>query len=265
MRLYRSLALRLNHEIYVDEAPYLCGFTLGNTRVPGCLTSETDSKLARIHSCEPGVVCSTISSQPSVYITPIVTRDKDGSDILELGAGGGLGDLTQNHQLQFPDSAVVDRFVALCSEHVQEPTARQAIIDDAVKAFESKSKSLSLNVYGIKEEDEITLERLLKMLSQGSKKDVFPGRSSATSRLPDIIVSSKKHTSVCLCHCTGASNTGIEVSILPSFLLWRTLWVGWSFSAQRCLSLHCRSRKLDGSSLDGKSLWPFVLRLRVLP
>lgn len=174
----------------MDEASYLCGFTLGNTRVPGCLTSEVDAKSTRIHSCEPGVVCSTISSKPSVYITPIVTRDKNGSDVLELGAGGGMGDLTQSHQLLFPDRSAVDRFVDLCSEYVQEPTTRKAIIDAAVQAFESKSKSLSLNAYGIKEEDEITLEKLLGMLSQGSRRDMLPGRTSITSRLPDSIVSS---------------------------------------------------------------------------
>nr|KMM70449.1 hypothetical protein CPAG_06761 [Coccidioides posadasii RMSCC 3488] len=188
LKLYQSLALRTSCELAVDEAPYLCGFTLGNSRISGCLTDQIDIKSVRIHSCEPGVVCSTISSRPSVYITPIVTRTQGGLDVLELGAGGGVGDLTQGHDLQFPDASVVERFVSLCSEYIQDPEKRQMIVDAATKAYESNSKSLSLEPFCVKEEDGMTLKNLVAMLCQGSKSSMFPGQSQPrTNHLPNTI------------------------------------------------------------------------------
>ncbi|TPX21520.1 hypothetical protein DIZ76_015479 [Coccidioides immitis] len=188
LKLYQSLALPTSCELAVDEAPYLCGFTLGNSRISGCLTDQIDIKSVRIHSCEPGVVCSTISSRPSVYITPIVTRTQGGLDVLELGAGGGVGDLTQGHDLQFPDASVVERFVSLCSEYIQDSEKRQMIVDAATKAYESNSKSLSLEPFCVKEEDGMTLKNLVAMLCQGSKSSMLPGQSQPrANHLPNTI------------------------------------------------------------------------------
>ncbi|WEW58316.1 hypothetical protein PRK78_003784 [Emydomyces testavorans] len=186
MRLYKSLASKANS---VDEAPYLCGFTLGNSEVSGCLTDKADTVSVRVHSCEPGVVCSTISSGSSVYITPIVTRTKEGRDILELGAGGGMGDLIQSHHLQLPDGSAVERFVDLCSLYVEDLATRESIINAVSKAYESKSKSLSLDSYGISEEDEITLKNLVAMLSRGSDQSTLPNENqmSPNIHLPNTI------------------------------------------------------------------------------
>ncbi|EEP81751.1 conserved hypothetical protein [Uncinocarpus reesii 1704] len=172
-----------------DEAPYLCGFTLGNSRVSGCLTDQTNTPSVKVHSCEPGVVCSTIESGPSVYITPIITRTKEGCDVLELGAGGGMGDLRQSHDLQLPDKFAVERFADLCSEYIEDPSTRKAIIDAVSKAYETQSKSLSLDSYGFKEQDEMTLKSLVAMLSQGSKSDILPTLTpNKISSLPNTIV-----------------------------------------------------------------------------
>ncbi|KAI2093571.1 hypothetical protein LOZ36_000113 [Ophidiomyces ophidiicola] len=188
LKLYNSLASKDGQDLGIEEASYLCGFRLGNSWVPGCLTAKTDSHSARIHSCEPGVVCSTISTSPSVFITPIVTRNDEGSDIMEIGAGGGMGDLMQNHNLQLPDDAAVGRFITLCSEQIQDDVTRNEIISAVSKAYVSESKSLSLDSYGIKEEDEITLTKLVSILSHGPKKSHSLGNGeTGTSKLPSTI------------------------------------------------------------------------------
>lgn len=191
--LYKNLASHAKSEFGSNEGLYLCGFTLGNAHVRGCLT---DSQTARIHSCEPGNVCNTISSARSVYITPVVTRRDDGSDVLETGAGGGLGDLCQNHELELPDDFSIQQLVTLCSEQIADPDVRAAIERAVSEAYSSKSKSLSLDDYGIREEDEISLKKLVQMLGRGSAKSAALGRKGDTTdegsksdiKLPNTIV-----------------------------------------------------------------------------
>ena len=104
MRLYKSLSTRISDVPGIGEAPYLCGFTLGNSHVPGCLT---DDQTSLVHSCQPGMVCSMISSGYAIQIVPIVTRSEDGSEVLELGTGGGIDDLYQNHELELSDNSTI--------------------------------------------------------------------------------------------------------------------------------------------------------------
>ncbi|GAQ33507.1 DNA repair protein [Aspergillus niger] len=163
MDLYRSLAAR-----GVNDAPFLCGYELGNRFVPGCLSEDENS---RIHSCEPGVHCSAAASQDTVRITPIVTRTNDGSEMPEIGAGGGGGDLYQVHELELPDQSALEQLEKLCSERIQDTSAlsqtRQALTD----AFRSKTKALSLDNYGMKEAHDLPLEDLVGILSRGRPDD----------------------------------------------------------------------------------------------
>ncbi|KAL1954603.1 hypothetical protein VTO42DRAFT_898 [Malbranchea cinnamomea] len=179
--LYKSLSSNINHGFGSHEGLYLCGFTLGNAHNPGCLTDEQS---ARIHSCEPGDVCSTVSSGQSVYITPIVTRTEDGSEVLELGAGGGMGDIYQTHELELPDDSAIKQLIDLCTERISNPTAREAIVTALSDAYASRSKSLSLDDYGMRGNDEITLAKLVDILSRGSIKQK---PSMAKEALPNTI------------------------------------------------------------------------------
>ena len=187
--LYKSLAAHANHGLGSNDGLYLCGFTLGNAHTRGCLT---DKQSARIHSCEPDDVCPAISSGRSVYITPIVTRAQDGSDVLEVGAGGGMGDLYQINELEIPDDTAVQQLVDLCAEHIPNPTTRAAVATALLDACASKSKSLSLGNYGVRGEDEISLTKLVQMLSRGPTNPVSHRSTKATApeKLPDTIVSS---------------------------------------------------------------------------
>ncbi|OJD17690.1 hypothetical protein AJ78_02215 [Emergomyces pasteurianus Ep9510] len=166
MGLYQSLSTRVTNGFGVDEAPYLCGFRLGNSHAPGCLTLAQGT---RIHSCEPGMVCSTISKGLPVYITPIVSRTDDGAEIPELGAGGGKGDLYQCHELELEDDFSFQQLLNICSEVIQDEEIRSSIIAALSEARSSKSKSLSLDAYGIKEDEEISVQQLVGILSRRAK------------------------------------------------------------------------------------------------
>ncbi|GKZ35358.1 hypothetical protein AbraIFM66950_005986 [Aspergillus brasiliensis] len=207
MDLYRSLASRS-----VNDAPFLCGYELGNRFVPGCL-SEDES--ARIHSCEPGVHCQTAASRDTIYIIPIVTRTNDGSEMREIGAGGGGGDLYQVHELELPDQSALEQLEKLCSECIHDTHAlsqtRQALID----AFRSKTKALSLDHYGMKDAHDLPLEDLVGILSRGRPDDDYTSskknqhtqlRDRQGNPLPRIIhFPYSRHSSYSeLCHLVSA-------------------------------------------------------------
>lgn len=189
--LYKSL---VSQGTDADDAPALCGFELGNRFVPGCLSDDEHS---RIHSCEPSVRCSAVPSEKTVYIVPIVNRAKDGSKVPESGVGGGAGDLYQIHELELPDERTLEQLDKLCLEQIHDPRSlsqtRKALSD----AFNSKNKALSLDSYGIKNNHEISLENLIRVLSEGNSMEdlrqrVIQHSSEQTDKpgapLPNIIV-----------------------------------------------------------------------------
>lgn len=184
MGLYRSLA-NISGSRGVSEGPALCGFDLGNRAVSGCLS---DSASSRIHSCEPGVSCPAAHDQKVVYITPIVNRTKDGSEIPEVGAGGGIGDLYQTHELELPDKSTLARIEKLCLEHIHDKQRSSQMQKALSEAFQSRKKALSLDIYGVKD-GEISLEKLMSMLGQGISDLSFK------RDLPNTIVSCSHHCS----------------------------------------------------------------------
>ncbi|CAI7591543.1 unnamed protein product [Penicillium palitans] len=176
MGLYRSL-VQIPGNRGVSEAPVLCGFELGNETVTGCLSNNESS---RIHSCEPGVSCSAARSTNTVYIVPIVNRTTGGAEIPEIGAGGGIGDLYQTHELELPDELALAELEKLCLKHVQDKEALSQIRNSLMDAFRSRKKALSLDTYGVKEEGEISLKNLVTALSHG------PSEISSRSSQPDL-------------------------------------------------------------------------------
>lgn len=176
MGLYRSL-VQIPGNRGVSEAPVLCGFELGNETVTGCLSNNESS---RIHSCEPGVSCSAARGTNTVYIVPIVNRTAGGAEIPEVGAGGGIGDLYQTHELELPDEFALAELEKLCLKHVQDKEALSQIRNSLMDAFRSRKKALSLDTYGVKEEGEISLKNLVTALSHG------PSEISSRSSQPDL-------------------------------------------------------------------------------
>ena len=112
-------SLRALHQ-EIREAPALCGFINGNHIQSGCLTSQ---EAVRIHSCERGMGCRVMDSAKNtavVHIIPIITRSK-GIEILELGAGGGKGDLDQKEELETGHPADMVRLLELCASSIEDP------------------------------------------------------------------------------------------------------------------------------------------------
>ncbi|KJK65114.1 hypothetical protein P875_00010543 [Aspergillus parasiticus SU-1] len=188
--LYRSL---VSAQQGTGEASALCGFELGNRFVPGCLSEDEG---CRIHSCEPGVQCSAISSKNPVYIIPIVSRTNDGSEIPEVGAGGGGGDLYQIHELEIPNELALEQVEKLCLERIHDSQTLSETREALLKAFKSKSKALQLDSYGMKDGHDIPLEDLVNILSRGrfhdkARSDNNQGSTGrhdkSGSRLPRVI------------------------------------------------------------------------------
>lgn len=169
MGLYRSLARAGSRG--VPEAPALSGFELGNRAVAGCLSNDESS---RIHSCEPGVACPAVRSSRTVYITPIVSRTKDGAEIPEVGAGGGMGDLYQIHELELPDEFTLAELEKLCLKHISDKERLAQMHKVLLEAFRSRKKALSLDKYGVKEEGDISLQKLVEMLGRGLSDGTKP-------------------------------------------------------------------------------------------
>jgi hypothetical protein len=90
------------------EGPVLAGYICGNTPQYGCLT---DDQTVRLHSCEKGMHCPTISEK-TVWIKPIITRTKYG-EMAEVGVGGGGGDLAQRPELELDSDFVIDQLLSL--------------------------------------------------------------------------------------------------------------------------------------------------------
>ena len=161
--LYKSVSLAAKEGSGAGEAHFLCGHKLGNRSMPGCLTTD---KQSRIHSCEPGTDCSAATSSKTVYISPIVSRT-DRDDVLELGAGGGMGDLYQVHELELPDQSSLDQLEQLCSEKIKDLDAHLKAKKALSEAFNSRSKALSLGKYGMTDAAGKSLDELVNVLSRG--------------------------------------------------------------------------------------------------
>lgn len=184
MGIYRALSSPGKSD---GIAASLCGFALGNRVVTGCLG---DDESAHVHSCEPGLNCPVLSSENTVFIIPIVNRTKDGAQLPEVGTGGGGGDLYQTHDLELPDQSALDQLDQLCLERTPDPHALEQVRKTLAQAFWSKSRTLSLDSYGIKDVHDMPLERLVNILSRGStggsQWEFRDARSS--DPLPKIIV-----------------------------------------------------------------------------
>ncbi|KAI0197862.1 artemis protein [Astrocystis sublimbata] len=105
-RIFRSLATKSTDNRWAaqthlaKEAPALVGFTCANNQQEGCLTRNEN---VRVHSCGRGMGCSVVDNQPVVWIRPIVSHLVNGTDVMEVGIGGGGEDLARPMTLSNED------------------------------------------------------------------------------------------------------------------------------------------------------------------
>lgn len=124
-----------------------------------------------------------MKSKQSVYITPIVTRDRTGVEIPEIGAGGGKGDLYQIHELELPDEITLWKLEALLSEHIADESVLSQTKESLKLAFTSKQRALSLDEYGLTDDADIPLKELASMLSSARNLNES---SSFEEKYPDM-------------------------------------------------------------------------------
>ena len=142
MRLYQALNGTNEHKHIPQEGPALCGFKCGNRYQSGCLTED---QTVRLHSCERGTSCTKLEESDIVWITPIITRAMDGSNIQELGAGGGGGDLLETHELDLNDAIATMELIKLCSKRIADPKARSKTLSLIADAVTSSDKVVLLD------------------------------------------------------------------------------------------------------------------------
>ena len=160
MGIYSSLATCPGDGHY-SVVPSLCGFHLGNKYISGCLSEDEH---CRIHSCEPGNLCSVAENSNVVWIIPIVNRADDGLEVPDIGGGGGTGDLYQSHELELPNKSTLEELERLCLKHIHDKEVLSRTKAALSMAFGSRNKTLSLDAYGMKDNEGVSLEKLVEIL-----------------------------------------------------------------------------------------------------
>ena len=212
-RLYRSLRLtvgdvpangkarlaegrpKTRHDIYLTpEAATLCGHRCGNNDHPGYLTNDEQ---VRLHSCEASTDCKALDSPNVVWITPIITRSAKGCDVLEIGAGGGGGDLIQ-HELELEDQNAAQELLRLCFHTIKDTSTKRVTEETISNAFLSPTHKMLLDCLSSAFSDrELPLEDLAQILTDTIKsrgesfKQQSQGISESKRTLPRQIVRAK--------------------------------------------------------------------------
>ncbi|KAI1499947.1 beta-lactamase-like protein [Biscogniauxia marginata] len=164
--IYKSLTTKPTDQRFASqthlakEAPYLAGFTCGNSQHAGCLTLEEN---VRIHSCEKGMGCSVTENKPIVWIKPIVAHLKNGQDMVEVGIGGGGGDLTEKVSLAAEDIIELLPLIA-ASETVPEDRRKDMLL--ILKKALLRDQDLSLDMDIATPSDEATVGDIIKALAK---------------------------------------------------------------------------------------------------
>lgn len=109
----------------------------------------------------------------------------------EVGIGGAQAISIKCMNLSYPIRRRLEGLEKLCIERIHDNQVLSQTRDALFEAFRSKSKSLSLDSYGMKDDTDIPLEKLINILSRGhrdtrSSADV---KDKAGNQLPNIIVS----------------------------------------------------------------------------
>ncbi|KAF1914118.1 beta-lactamase-like protein [Ampelomyces quisqualis] len=163
----------------VREAPALCGFRNGNHIQHGCLTSREN---VRIHSCERGMGCRVMDQDAQakiVHIIPIITC-ANGTEIAEIGAGGGKGDLDQKEELETGGIMELQKLMELCANTIQDEQLLSKVLGLLHQTLTKSNDNLDLDMQMRKanpdSEDGLSLQTLVTALSANAS------RSAATEK-----------------------------------------------------------------------------------
>jgi len=176
MRLFRGVA---EDGLGAEPGPALVGFRVGNGEQAGCLTTVAD---VRIHSCEPGLPCHTAlkKNKSIVWVTPIISRMEDGTEIAEVGAGGGGGDLYQIQEVDLGNDAMIESLRLLCANMAADPEAASRLETALTKAQYHQDHKLTLDGLGLDPEAEVSIKDFVHLLAGRDKQ----GQQPANRRPP---------------------------------------------------------------------------------
>ncbi|KAK2599218.1 hypothetical protein N8I77_010989 [Diaporthe amygdali] len=181
MKVYESLRVKLEDDyIYLSpEAPALVGFPCGNRFHPGCLTRDPNVKL---HSCEKGSGCSIMQNSTAanvVWITPIVAHLRNDNDMVEVGIGGGAGDLQEADQIVF-STEDARQWLESVKEDQDTPNGTKSLLQKFLTSAISSQHPLVLTLVKEKEsEDGHDLQTVYQSLVAAAEED-RGHRSSST-------------------------------------------------------------------------------------
>lgn len=172
----------------VREAPALCGFRNSNHIQPGCLTSHPG---VRIHSCERGMGCPIVDHDTDariVHIIPMINR-VNGTEIAELGAGGGKGDLNQKEELETGDAVDVGKLMELCAKTIKDERVLSGVLALLQQVLIDGDDTIDLGADLQKDsqgsDEDLTLQSLVSVLSShASKGDGQQELGNRTIRFP---------------------------------------------------------------------------------
>jgi hypothetical protein len=157
----------------VREATALCGFRYGNHVQPGCLTSQPN---VRIHSCERGLGCDVVDNDSDarvVHIIPIIARFGE-TEIVEVGAGGGKGDLDQREELDTNDAVDVGKLMGLCAKTIKDAETLSKVLALLQQTLDNGDSTINLDMDLQKEsqerEGDLSLHALISVLSSHTSK-----------------------------------------------------------------------------------------------
>lgn len=211
-RLYGSMLEGENRDL--GEAAPLVGFREGNRWQSGCLTRD-DGEEVRIHACEKGMGCEILKdgeyrvtddycrfitlvltkAENVVQIMPIVTRYK-GVEYMEIGVGGGHGDLDQIHELELNDLNTVGTLMELCHNRLPvRPDILEKITNWLEKSVQQGASNVKLDTEAFydalgdssqtKELEEVPLDRLIialeRLVSEKKPKADLPSKRIVSS------------------------------------------------------------------------------------
>ena len=78
-----------------------------------------------------------------------------------------MRDLYQSHELELSDKLAIGQLERLCREQIEDTRVLSRTKEILASAFKSKDKTLLLDQYGVKGEDDISLKELVTLLGKG--------------------------------------------------------------------------------------------------
>ncbi|KAM3425757.1 hypothetical protein BST61_g7688 [Cercospora zeina] len=165
--VWQALSAFLHSQIHVDDYRYgvysslhngaepkapeaykLIRARVGNEEREGCLST----RYQRLHSCERGTGCP-IFNNDFVRITPIISRH-NGEEMAELGAGGGQGDLNQQHEVEIDDSNIFHKLMSLCVEKLHSrPELLSGVVQMLTKITSAGGTAIRLELADLVNDD----------------------------------------------------------------------------------------------------------------